>query len=48
MGFFSDIMGAVSSWITAKGNVAELQYKHKLAVHMVIPIALVICKHKIY
>lgn len=32
MGFFSDIMGAVSSWITAKGNVAELQYKHKLAV----------------
>ena len=32
MGFFSDIMGAVSSWITAKGNVAELQYKHKIAV----------------
>lgn len=32
MGFFSDIMGAVNLWITAKGNVAELQYEHKLDV----------------
>ena len=34
MGFFSDIMGAVSSWITEKGNkgnVAELKYKRKLS-----------------
>lgn len=32
MCFFSDIMSAVSSWITAKGNVAELRYRHKLDV----------------
>jgi len=32
MGFFSDIMGVVSLWITAKSNVAELKYKHKLAI----------------
>ena len=31
MGFFSDIMGAVSSWITAKKNVAELKYQRKIA-----------------
>ena len=32
MGFFSDIMGTISSLITAKGNVAEFKYKHKLSV----------------
>lgn len=31
MGWFTDIMGAVGSWITARGNVAELRYKKKIS-----------------
>lgn len=30
MGFFSDIINAFSSWLTTKGNVAELKYKQKI------------------